>query len=132
VENREKYHIKYNKNKIIMKFRIENDNVVCYITPDNKKYEQSKIYRIDLSERKMYLEDNLVTWDLPEEIECQIVESGIKDANLYVESCYSLLYSYRLSNDSKNIAKQERILENNKKIREFLGIYKAKYCNLEI
>lgn len=117
-----------------MKFRIENDtnDVVCYITPDNKKYEQSKIYRIDLSNRKMYLEDVEVAWDLPSEIECQIVDSGIKDANLYVESCYSLLYSYRLSNDTKNIAKQERILENNKKIREFLGIYKGIYCNLEI
>ncbi len=115
-----------------MKFRIENDNVVCYITPDNKKYEQSKIYRIDLSERKMYLEDVEIAWNLQEDLESQIVDSGIKDANLYVESCYSLLYSYRLSNDTKNITKQERILENNKKIREFLGIYKGKYCNSEI
>lgn len=116
-----------------MKFRIENENdVVCYITPDNKKYEQSKIYRIDLSNRKMYLEDIEVVWDLPIEIEHEIVECGIKDSNLYVESCYSLLYSYRLSNDSKNIAKQEKILANNKKIREFLGIYKDKYCNSEI
>jgi hypothetical protein len=115
-----------------MKFKIENENVICYITPDNKLYEQSKLYRIDLSERKMFLDTIEMAWDLPEEIECQIVNQGIKDSNMFIESNYSIIFSYRNKGDDKNVAKYERLLEDNKKIREFLNEYKLKYCNFDL
>lgn len=110
-----------------MKFRVEEDCVVCYLTPDSKYFEQSKLYRVDLTNRVMYLDGNQIQWDLPEDIENEIVLKGIKEANLYIESGHSLLFRYKNQNDEKNIAKQEKIIQDNTKIREYLKNYSENY-----
>lgn len=111
------------------KIKIEENNIVLYYSEVSSSiYEIKKEFKLDLSNKKFFsVKQGCLTelnWELNNEEEQILIESLVKEARFQLENSYNVIYSYKQQGNMKEVEKNQKHLENNKKILDFLLSYK--------